>query len=143
MNSAEYLDVVGCFLIHQQSFLILLRRADKAAGKTWGLPAGKVDAGENLFQAVIREVKEETSIEISTQNLVLHEDFVFPKYGTRFHAFSYPLDSVPDVVLEPQEHTDFKWVTFTEFLDSDKAIYGLKEVVRTLEKELLSYGEKK
>lgn len=41
--------------------ILLLRRRDDG---TWGLPAGAIDPGESPAQAVIREVREETGLDV-------------------------------------------------------------------------------
>ncbi|MCS7164994.1 MAG: NUDIX domain-containing protein [Candidatus Calescibacterium sp.] len=43
--------------------LFLLVRTEKWKGK-WGIPGGKVKQGETLIKALIREIKEETNLDI-------------------------------------------------------------------------------
>ena len=47
-------------LIVRDGALLLDCRADDG---TWGLPAGRVDEGETVSEAVVREVREETGLE--------------------------------------------------------------------------------
>ena len=49
-----------------KTFLSVSRRNDTTR---WGLPGGKVDAGESNFQAVIREVLEESGIQLLAEFL--------------------------------------------------------------------------
>ena len=54
-------ELVSCFFEHDGEVLLLHRHDHKSQGGRWGLPAGKVDAGESLEDAMVREIHEETS----------------------------------------------------------------------------------
>ena len=47
--------------------LLLQQRSD---GGQWGLPGGSVEIGESVSQAVVREVREETGLEVTVRRLV-------------------------------------------------------------------------
>ena len=50
--------------------LLLVRRGRGPAAGTWSVPGGRVEAGETLAEAVIRELAEETSLEGVCDELV-------------------------------------------------------------------------
>ncbi|MGI8936648.1 MAG: NUDIX hydrolase [Iamia sp.] len=43
--------------------LLLVRRAQPPAAGTWAVPGGRVEGGETLAEAVVRELDEETGLE--------------------------------------------------------------------------------
>ena len=47
--------------------LLLMQRSDNGQ---WGLPGGYVEPGESVSQAVVREVREETGVEIEPGRLI-------------------------------------------------------------------------
>ena len=129
--------VVSCFIEHDGKFVMLLRNDDKAEGNKWGMPAGKRDVGESALGALIREVKEETSIDLPAERIGRSTPVYvrYPDYDFVFHIFHTAIDRRPDVIINHDEHKDFRWVTPDEayeigmVLDGDQCVelfYGPK-----------------
>jgi len=53
---------VGAVVVHDGSLLLVRRGRGPAAGE-WSMPGGRVEWGETLAEAVVREVREETGLE--------------------------------------------------------------------------------
>lgn len=53
---------VGAVAVHDGALLLVRRGRGPAAGE-WSVPGGRVERGETLAEAVVREVAEETSLE--------------------------------------------------------------------------------
>lgn len=54
---------VGAVAVHRDRLLMIRRGRGVAAGE-WSIPGGRVEAGETLAAAVVREVREETGLEV-------------------------------------------------------------------------------
>jgi 8-oxo-dGTP diphosphatase len=60
---------VGAILICKRAILLEKRKNDPGKGK-WSIPGGKVEVGESMEQSVMREVKEETGLEVEKPKLI-------------------------------------------------------------------------
>lgn len=59
---------VGAIVLDRGELLLVKRDREPARGE-WSLPGGRVDWGESLREAVVREVREETAIDIEVEAL--------------------------------------------------------------------------
>lgn len=63
--------VVAAALTNQDGEILLQKRPEgKQMAGLWEFPGGKADAGESPESALVRELREELGIEVSTENLV-------------------------------------------------------------------------
>ena len=62
--SAPVLAVSAVIVDAKSSVLLVLRGHEPAEG-LWSLPGGSVESGESMEEAVVREVREETGLEVS------------------------------------------------------------------------------
>ncbi|MHB1912084.1 MAG: NUDIX domain-containing protein, partial [Acidimicrobiales bacterium] len=60
---------VGAVVVDDDRLLLIRRGHGPAAGE-WSVPGGRVEAGETLAEAVVREVLEETGLEIVCDDLL-------------------------------------------------------------------------
>lgn len=62
-NSLIHLPGVRALIFNEQEEILLQHRTDMPM---WGLPAGAVELNESVFEALKREVEEETSLQVIT-----------------------------------------------------------------------------
>lgn len=120
-------EVVCCFLENNGEFLILHRQDHKPQGNTWCLPSGKVEKNEDIKDAVLREVEEETSLIINPELINYFNKFYvrYPEYDFIYHIFHFKTEEKPKIVLEKNGHKDFKWITPNESLKMNNLIEDL------------------
>ena len=121
------IDVVAALIWDQDRFMICQRPAHKARGLLWEFVGGKVDPGETMEEALIRECQEELDITVSVGDIftqVLHE---YPDIHIRLTLFHCTIAEGTPALLE---HNDLKWITPAEipdyhFCPADKDILKL------------------
>lgn len=59
---------VGAIVLDEGDILLVKRRTEPAAG-SWSLPGGKLERGESLTEALVREVFEETACKIKARGV--------------------------------------------------------------------------
>jgi len=96
-------------------FLAILRsKTAPSYPEAWDLPGGELDYGEDPMGGIIREIKEETGLDV--KNLK-----PFDTYGREnpvgfWVTIAYSCEAVTDEVTLSYEHSEFKWVNREEFL---------------------------
>jgi len=98
-------------LIQHGRHLLLIKRGGQPGKGLWALPGGFVELDERLIQSAVREVAEETRLELSAahiaEHLVSSQVFDYPKRSARgrtiTHAFHFRF---PEGPLPPIEAAD-------------------------------------
>jgi ADP-ribose pyrophosphatase YjhB (NUDIX family) len=75
-------------VVHEDKVLLGKRNKTNAYGK-WVIPGGGVDFGESLEQAAIRELKEETNIDITNLSFLRFKEIIFPDHDYHRIVFFY------------------------------------------------------
>jgi 8-oxo-dGTP pyrophosphatase MutT (NUDIX family) len=103
-NFRPEFEVVSCFAQRQDEILLLLRQDHKPQPNTFGVPAGKIAKGETPIQAMQREFREETQIELDDP-VYIDKVFVrYPDYDFIYHMFAKRFQEKPEVMINKKEH---------------------------------------
>ncbi len=114
---------------------LLLVRTSKWKG-FWGVPGGKVEWGERLEEALLREFREEVGLELNGVEWALFQEAVFPPdfyKPMHFLLFNYFAESLHEEVVPNEEIVEWAWLTPREALTYPLNVYTTPLVERYLE----------
>lgn len=111
MNTKVISAGVFFYAANTKRFLYLLRNDLKNPG-AWGIPGGKIDENETLFQGVERECMEEIDFFPSMAKLIPIQKFVNNTFT--YHTFFCKLEHEFIPVLN-DEHIGYCWIDYKEY----------------------------
>lgn len=98
-----------------EKYLILLRSDySPVFPNHWDFPGGKLDEGEILEEGIIREVKEETSLDIDVGKIIFE---YYMQVGSVSKFNIYEVKTYIGKIKLSHEHKEFKWATKEEILE--------------------------
>ena len=130
-GDTEVVPIAGCFIFNDSGEVLLLKRhsADLGGGQ-WGVPAGRTEDGEDPIAGMMREIFEETGINvIEARPLGVH--LIKMPHGTV--SMSSFVSRVPDetvVVLDPEEHEAYAWFKPESVLSAPDILWGEPTMLR-------------
>jgi 8-oxo-dGTP diphosphatase len=108
----KYKDVTAAILIKDGKVLIAQRVNDKHHG-FWEFPGGKVDIGETPEEAIVRELKEELSID--TEVLSFFDESIYDYGAGKIRLLAYKVKWLSGE-LKNKVHGQLSWTSFSELL---------------------------
>jgi len=108
---------VGAVIVCNGRILLEKRKGEPGKGK-WSIPGGLVELGERAEQTVIREVREETNLEVENPELIDVVDSITFDEGGRikyhFVIIDYFVKLKGGTVKAADDAAELKWVPFNE-----------------------------
>jgi len=131
---------VGALVVNQKGE-VLLARSSKWNDK-FTVPGGHIELGERAEDAIKREVKEETGLDVEPIELLLVQQAIYPKHYHKHEHFLF-LDYVckatdSSVKLDGRELQTYVWVRPEDALKLD-----VEEYTKNFVLKFLSHREKR
>lgn len=123
-------NVVGAIVLNENNeVLIMSRKADDFMGGIDELPSGNMESGEKVCDALVREVKEETNLDIESVTSYINSFDYISGSGKKARQFNFAVTvkSTDDVKLT--EHDSYKWMSIDEARNSAKITDEVKFVL--------------
>ena len=124
-------------LIEKDGKYLLIKRSKIKRGlpnvypSYWDIPGGSVEENELPREAALREAMEEVNQKLRI-NKIIHEDSQFnASKDTVFTRLVYAGEILEerDFILDPEEHTDFKWISSLKDIESNLVVPYLLEIL--------------
>ncbi len=108
--------------------VLLVRRGQAPAAGRWSVPGGRVEWGETLAAAVVREVAEETGLEASCVGIADWVERIGEDYHYVIADFWVTIDG-DGAPAAGDDAAEARWVSLSELDDLDLTS-GLREFLR-------------
>jgi len=130
---------IKAVVFNKEGKVLILKRAknDKLNPSKYDLPGGHIEKGESLNESIIREVQEETGLQVVMGNIIDVVEFpqdslLFKEEKRGIRCICYANSSKVEL---SHEHDEYEWVSLnqiTEKLSSDDEFE--KEKIKTIQK---------
>lgn len=107
--------VVGAVIVNEKNeFLILSRKKDDFMGGIDELPSGNMEKNETLYDAMVREVKEETNLDVTNIASYINSFDYISGSGKKAREYNFLVNvkSIDEVKIT--EHDEYKWLSIEE-----------------------------
>ena len=128
--------IVHALINAKNGYLVTKRSKEETTfPEYWDIPGGLAETGELPREAVIRETKEEVGLDIMPTS-VIHEDSNLDKSKNLiFIRLVYLCElksKIDDIILQEEEHSEYKFISTLEDLKNEKISPFLIEVFNNL-----------
>ena len=127
----KQIEVVAAIIHDDEGHIFATQRGYGDFKDWWEFPGGKMEAGETPEEALVREIREELSTEISVDEFLYTVDYDYPQFHLTIHCY---LCSLVTEALHLNEHEAAKWLAKDE-LDSVDWLPADVKVVKTIKQE--------
>ena len=112
-----------------QHVLLTKRRPDSHLPNLWEFPGGKIEPGENLKDALRRELREELGIEVEVGDEIHSATHRYPERAVELHFFNCTITRGEPQAIEVAE---FCWANSSDLLSYDFPEADLELVSRLM-----------
>lgn len=108
--------VVAAIIFIKSKLLITQRNPNSHLAGYWEFPGGKTEPNETHQQALEREIKEETNLEIFCAEKLQYTKVDYPHKIIHLHFYRAHLSHHPQTV-QCLDIADYRWITPTQLKD--------------------------
>lgn len=115
---------VDAWIVNERGEILIQKRATtkKQRPNKWITTGGHVKSGENVKEAMIREIKEEIGLDCEKENLYLiliakHRSYQGDNNVFRYLYFYRTQKQIQDFTIQKDELSDLKYITLQELED--------------------------
>lgn len=118
VNLNYQIGICAKILNEESKILLISRSQNDNYGGVWELPGGGVEENEDIIDALIREIKEETGLDVIRDTINFIDYFEFHNIESNKHKrkFCFEVKTTGELTIS-DEHTDFRWFDRNEIIN--------------------------
>ena len=127
-------------IIKMNNQVLIIKRSEIKRGvpntyaSYWDVPGGTVEDKETPRAAVVRETFEEVGLHVKVGK-ILHEDSQYDaSKNALFTRLVYEcelIDEMKKIILDPEEHSDYKWISSLEECYEDQLVFYVHDIFKS------------
>ncbi|HWY15097.1 MAG TPA: NUDIX hydrolase [Rhizomicrobium sp.] len=125
---------VGAVVWNDEGAILLIRRSKPPRLGEWSLPGGKVEFGETLHAALLREVREETGLDVQIVDLLDTAEIILDAEAgaasAHFVLVDFTVRAVSGTLAAGSDAADARWFS----LDAIAKLHLWSETRRVIER---------
>lgn len=117
---------VKAFIKDGQGNYLMLRRSQPYQGETeprWDIPGGRINPGEPIFEALAREIKEETGLTMQGEPRIVYAQDILRITGRHVVRLTFEAVAAGEITLNPEEHSTYQWVSLEAIASLNHDLY--------------------
>lgn len=139
--------IIHTIIFNERKEILVIKRASdrKVYPNLWDIPGGTLEVGEDPTQGAIREIKEETNLNINELSLFDYTHNIDEKKNKQFIRLLFITKyNGQDIKINVSEHNEYKWIDIKDE-GIDDLVYYLPKILELLKNKthkLLSFTQK-
>lgn len=117
---------VKALIKNEQGRYLMLRRSEPykdEAEPRWDIPGGRINPGEPIFEALAREIKEETGLTMQGEPRIVYAQDILRIAGRHIVRLTFEAAANGEVKLNPAEHSAYQWVPLEAIANFNHDLY--------------------
>ena len=102
---------VSTVVENEGKFILVRENKEQCYGK-WNIPSGHVEENEFITRAAVREVKEETNLDVELAGLIAVYNNMFENFNSISFVFSCNITQKTKIDFDKNEIIKAEWFTF-------------------------------
>jgi 8-oxo-dGTP diphosphatase len=126
----------GVIINDLQEVLLLKRKAEDFMGEIFELPSGNLEQGESIEEGLIREIKEETGLEVDRIEMYIDSFDYLSGSGKKSREFNFEVRVKNHNNIVLTEHDEYRWIKLSGVKNEEKITDEVKNTLAILKYNL-------
>lgn len=119
-------------VVENEGKFILVREKKKQCYGKWNIPSGHVEENEFIIKAAVREVKEETNLDVQITGLIAVYNNMFENFNSISFVFSCNITQNIKIDFDKNEIIETKWFTFEELKNMKEELRDYDYIIEAI-----------
>jgi len=121
-------------IVEKDNKYLLIREAKDSCYGKWNIPSGRVEENEYILNAAVREIKEETNLDVDLTGLISVYNNMFDGFNSIAFIFVSNITKLNSIEFEKKEILEAKWFSLDELKNMKDELRDYEYITNSIEK---------